>query len=251
MVRVLFTSLLFPSSSLLAGGRVANEGLQEPAFREYHLPGFNCSRNHEYSQIVTLEDRAVTFGTVSDWRKPDIRTNFIILLKAPSFHKQQTPVCSPSCRWSSPEEEKSVRRRRHTVSLSSDSAPPVVSGEVSLLLSVVNSFLYRNESFWILHSEILGLYLRSFKKPSTNPVSLWCFLLNRMTFVLHCGLKRLLWEAQSQTANSSKPLPFSTCLHLFDSPSCRETVEIWPHEGLLLWLTQSLPQFLICWDLIG
>lgn len=76
------------------------EDSRSPSSENATYPDLTAVETHivtaGYSDIVTLEDRAVTLGTVSNQRKFDILVHFLILLKEPSFHNQQKQlVLSP------------------------------------------------------------------------------------------------------------------------------------------------------------
>lgn len=189
---------------------------------------FHCSRNQGYSHSITFKDGALTFGTISNWRKFDILTNFQILLKELSFDNKQIPVCSV-CGWS----HRDVRNPPEEGSTLSHCACLLLlqwfGGSVgAYLLSKMSSFVFVNK--WVLLNVAQWNprpLSKKFKKPPTNPGSLRCFPLNKVTFVLHCCMRRLIWEAQSQIANNSKLLPFSRLLPFFGSSPCRETVRSW------------------------
>lgn len=56
---------------------------------------FIAAENKDTSHRVTFEDRALTFGRVSNQRKWDMLTSSLILLKEPCLHHQQIATCSP------------------------------------------------------------------------------------------------------------------------------------------------------------
>lgn len=150
-----------------------------------------------------------------------------------------------------------MQSKRHLVSLSLDSASPAVVGRFPFLSFLLWTpfpplFLFSffiSDSFRMLHSEILGLYLRSFKKPATNPVALMLSV-EQGDFCLPLSQEKAdLGGAEPKQQMTRSPFLSLGC-SLRGAPAGREPGPGWV-EGCLCSTRRAGHCFLPCWDLIG
>lgn len=138
-----------------------------------------------------------TFGTVSKWRKFDILTNFLILLKDHSFHNQwnQFVLSAGRVHWG-------MKEPSQKMGTASPCLGAAFWGDFLTYLPSSCS----NESFWMSHGVMPAFIHEVFKevRKSTDTVKV---SIEGVTLVLHCFMWRPIWVAPPTF--SSEPLPHS------------------------------------------